>query len=96
MRSASPAFGESTRQRDRPSAGWADDLPTVANVLGAERFAVTGWSEDEPWMLLTTAHLAPERLRHITAVFRAGRRVVPGRRRWFDEILAVVAADLSR
>lgn len=63
-----PGIGGSTPQRERTFAGWADDLLTVADALGAERFAVTGWSEGGPWALAAAAFLPAERLRHVTVV----------------------------
>ena len=46
-----PGMGQSSPQKSRNYSGWADDLVTIADALGYERFGVTGWSEGGPWAL---------------------------------------------
>ena len=43
-----PGIGQSTPQKSRTYAGWADDLITIADALGYREFGVTGWSEGGP------------------------------------------------
>ena len=63
-----PGQGKSDPQTDRTFAGWAADLEAVADALGAETFAVTGWSEGGPWALAAAAYLDPARLVHVTSI----------------------------
>ena len=63
-----PGIGQSSRQKNRTYAGWADDLLTVADALGAHEFGVTGWSEGGPWALAAAAYIDPGRLRHVSSV----------------------------
>jgi pimeloyl-ACP methyl ester carboxylesterase len=63
-----PGQGMSAPQQDRTFAGWAADLEAVADALGAETFAVTGWSEGGPWALAAAAYLDPARLVHVTSI----------------------------
>lgn len=63
-----PGMGGSTAQRNRSYAGWADDLVVLADALGRDEFAVTGWSEGGPWALAAAAHLDPARLRHVSNI----------------------------
>lgn len=63
-----PGFGRSDSQPGRTFGSWADDLLSLADALGAPRFAVTGWSEGGPWALAAAAYLDPTRLVHVTAV----------------------------
>ncbi|BBX00834.1 hypothetical protein BST36_00135 [Mycolicibacterium moriokaense] len=46
-----PGMGRSSHQKTRTYSGWADDLVTIADALGAQEFGVTGWSEGGPWAL---------------------------------------------
>jgi pimeloyl-ACP methyl ester carboxylesterase len=43
-------------------------LEAVADALGADTFAVTGWSEGGPWALAAAAYLDPARLVHVTSI----------------------------
>lgn len=63
-----PGQGKSDSQQQRTFAGWATDLEAVADALGSDRFAVTGWSEGGPWALASAAYLDPARLVHVTCV----------------------------
>src|SRR5262245_59309208 len=40
-----PGIGRSSPQTSRSYAGWAEDMTTIADVLGHREFGVTGWSE---------------------------------------------------
>jgi pimeloyl-ACP methyl ester carboxylesterase len=63
-----PGMGQSSPQKARSYAGWADDLVTVADALGYQEFGVTGWSEGGPWALAAAAYIDPARLRHVTSI----------------------------
>ena len=63
-----PGIGQSSPQKDRSYAGWADDLSALADALGHREFGVTGWSEGGPWALAAAAYIDPARLRHVTNI----------------------------
>src|SRR5262249_7266465 len=63
-----PGMGQSSPQKARSYSSWADDLVTIADVLGYERFGVTGWSEGGPWALAAAAYINPARLRHVSSI----------------------------
>jgi pimeloyl-ACP methyl ester carboxylesterase len=63
-----PGMGQSSPQKARTYAGWADDLVTLADALGADEFGVTGWSEGGPWALAAAAYIDPARLRHVSSI----------------------------
>lgn len=63
-----PGMGQSSRQKTRSYAGWADDLVTIADALGHHEFGVTGWSEGGPWALAAAAYIDPRRLRHVSSI----------------------------
>jgi pimeloyl-ACP methyl ester carboxylesterase len=63
-----PGMGQSTAQKARSYAGWADDLVTIADALGQQEFGVTGWSEGGPWALAAAAYIDPARLRHVSSI----------------------------
>jgi pimeloyl-ACP methyl ester carboxylesterase len=63
-----PGMGQSTDQKERSYAGWADDLVTIADALGQQAFGVTGWSEGGPWALAAAAYIDPARLRHVSSI----------------------------
>lgn len=63
-----PGIGQSSPQRIRSYAGWADDLVAIADALGFDEFGVTGWSEGGPWALAAAAYIDPVRLRHVTSI----------------------------
>ena len=54
-----PGMGQSSPQKARTYAGWADDLVTIADALGYQEFGVTGWSEGGPWALAAAAYIDP-------------------------------------
>jgi pimeloyl-ACP methyl ester carboxylesterase len=63
-----PGMGGSDPQPGRSFESWADDLRALADALGADRFAVTGWSEGGPWALAAAAYLDPARLAHVACI----------------------------
>jgi pimeloyl-ACP methyl ester carboxylesterase len=63
-----PGMGQSTPQKARSYAGWADDLIAIADALGCQEFGVTGWSEGGAWALAAAAYIDPLRLRHVTSI----------------------------
>lgn len=63
-----PGMGQSSSQKVRTYAGWADDLVAIADALGYRQFGVTGWSEGGPWALAAAAYIDPARLRHVTSI----------------------------
>jgi pimeloyl-ACP methyl ester carboxylesterase len=63
-----PGIGQSTPQKARSYADWAEDLTTIADALGCHEFGVTGWSEGGPWALAAAAYIDPLRLRHVTSI----------------------------
>jgi pimeloyl-ACP methyl ester carboxylesterase len=63
-----PGMGQSSAQRARTYAGWAEDITTAADVLGFQEFGVTGWSEGGPWALAAAAYIDPTRLRHVSSI----------------------------
>ncbi|MFG1930912.1 alpha/beta fold hydrolase [Mycobacterium sp. NPDC048908] len=63
-----PGMGQSSPQKQRSYAGWADDLVAVADHLGYREFGVTGWSEGGPWALAAAAYIDPARLRHVSSI----------------------------
>ncbi len=63
-----PGIGGSDPQPGRTWEGWADDLLSLADSLGAHRFAVSGWSEGGPWALAASAYLDPARLVHVSCI----------------------------
>lgn len=46
-----PGIGLSEPVTPRTFQGFATDVTVLANVIGAEKFAVSGWSEGGPWAL---------------------------------------------
>jgi pimeloyl-ACP methyl ester carboxylesterase len=63
-----PGMGQSSPQKARSYAGWADDLVAIADALGHHEFGVTGWSEGGLWALAAAAYIDPLRLRHVTSI----------------------------
>ena len=63
-----PGIGQSSPQKARTYAGWADDMTTIADALGYHEFGVTGWSEGGPWALAAAAYIDPVRLRHVSSI----------------------------
>jgi pimeloyl-ACP methyl ester carboxylesterase len=63
-----PGIGQSSPQKDRSYAGWADDMTVIADAVGHHAFGVTGWSEGGPWALAAAAYIDPARLRHVSNI----------------------------
>lgn len=63
-----PGMGQSSPQKARTYAGWAEDLVTIADALGYQHFGVTGWSQGGPWALAAAAYIDPARLRHVSSI----------------------------
>lgn len=63
-----PGIGQSSPQKERSYAGWAEDLVTIADELGYRTFGVTGWSEGGPWALAAAAYIDPLRLAHVSSI----------------------------
>lgn len=63
-----PGIGQSSAQKERSYAGWADDMTAIADALGHHEFGVTGWSEGGPWALAAAAYIDPARLRHVSNI----------------------------
>jgi pimeloyl-ACP methyl ester carboxylesterase len=63
-----PGIGQSSRQKSRTYAGWADDLVAIADAWGYREFGVPGWSEGGPWALAAAAYIDPARLRHVSSI----------------------------
>jgi pimeloyl-ACP methyl ester carboxylesterase len=63
-----PGIGQSSPQKARTYADWAEDLTTIADALGYREFGVTGWSEGGPWALAAAAFIDPLRLRHVSSI----------------------------
>jgi pimeloyl-ACP methyl ester carboxylesterase len=63
-----PGMGQSSPQKVRTYAGWADDLVTIADALECRTFGVTGWSEGGPWALAAAAYIDPARLHHVSSI----------------------------
>lgn len=62
-----PGVGGSTRQPHRTLADWPADVAALADHLGAERFAVMGWSLGGPYAA-ACAHALPERVRALALI----------------------------
>jgi pimeloyl-ACP methyl ester carboxylesterase len=63
-----PGIGQSSPQKTRAYADWAEDMTTIADALGYHEFGVTGWSEGGPWALAAAAYIEPARLRHVSSI----------------------------
>jgi pimeloyl-ACP methyl ester carboxylesterase len=64
-----PGIGQSSRQKKRTFAGWADDLLAITDAFErAHEFGVTGWSEGGPWALAAAAYIDSPRLRHVSSI----------------------------
>ncbi len=64
-----PGHGLSSFQKQRTLLDWAHDVNQLADYLGLEQFAVTGWSSGGPYAL-ACAYALPERIS--TAATMAG------------------------
>ena len=63
-----PGIGGSTPHKARTLRQWPADVQALADHLGAERFAVTGWSEGGPYAIACAAGLSGVRLRQVVSV----------------------------
>ena len=63
-----PGIGQSSPQKTRSYADWAEDVTTIADALGCHEFGVTGWSEGGPWALAAAAYIDPLRLLHVSSI----------------------------
>ena len=52
-----PGMGQSTFQPGRRLVDWPDDVTSLADALGLERFAVMGWSAGGPYAAVCAAKL---------------------------------------
>lgn len=57
-----PGIGLSDPVETRSFSGFAKDVISLADLLGIEKFAVSGWSEGGPWALGCAHYIDPERL----------------------------------
>lgn len=63
-----PGYGQSSPPSEYSFAGWAEDMVTIADILGYREFGVTGWSGGGPWALAAAAYVDPARLRHVSSI----------------------------
>lgn len=63
-----PGIGRSTAHPGRSLRGWAADVLALADQLGVDRFAVTGWSEGGPYALACAAGIPGDRLKQVVSV----------------------------
>lgn len=63
-----PGIGASDPHPGRSFESWTADLLCLADALGHQRFAVTGWSEGGPWAMAAAAYLDPARLVHVASI----------------------------
>ena len=66
-----PGHGLSDFQPDRALLDWPEDIATLADHLGIERFAVSGWSFGGPYALACASRI-PERLTAVGLISSAG------------------------
>lgn len=83
-----PGYGQSSPPGEYSFAGWAEDLSTIADVLGHREFGVTGWSGGGPWALAAAAYLDPARLRHVSNI--AGASYGAFGEGWADQYLSKI------
>ena len=57
-----PGMGLSDPVKPRSFSGFAKDVTALADAMGIERFAVSGWSEGGPWALGCAHYIDPHRL----------------------------------
>src|SRR6266487_105745 len=84
-----PGYGGSSPQNGRGVSDWAQDVAALADHLGAERFAVMGWSSGGPYVAACAA-LLPERI--VTAGVVAGVTDMGWRGAWegYDQLEATL------
>ena len=66
-----PGYGRSDPQHDRSLAGWANDVASLADALGLDRFAVVGVSGGGPHALACAA-VIPDRLNGVGVICGVG------------------------
>jgi pimeloyl-ACP methyl ester carboxylesterase len=84
-----PGYGGSSPQNGRGLSDWAQDVAALADHLGAERFAVMGYSSGGPYVAACAA-LLPERI--VTAGVVAGVTDMGWRGAWegYDQLEATL------
>jgi pimeloyl-ACP methyl ester carboxylesterase len=63
-----PGIGRSTPHPGWALPDWVDDLTALADALGADRFAVSGWSGGGAVTMAAAALIDPERLAHVAYI----------------------------
>ena len=66
-----PGHGLSDFQPNRTLLEWPEDVAALANHLGIETFAVSGWSAGGPYALVC-AYRIPERVTAVELISSAG------------------------
>lgn len=74
-----PGIGRSDPHPERTVSGYADDIGSLADAMGLERFAVLGYSGGAPYALACAARL-PERVSAVGIMAGAGPMDRPGAR----------------
>ncbi len=72
-----PGIGGSDQQPGRSVIDWASDVTDLANELGLDRFAVTGWSAGGAYAL-ACAHELQSQVSSVALVSGCGRLDLPG------------------
>lgn len=88
-----PGYGGSTPLAGRTTASWADDIATLANRIGVDRFGVMGLSSGGPYAVACAA-LLPDRV--CGAVIAAGNTDMSwpdARTGYLESELAIMALD---
>ena len=89
-----PGYGQSSPPKEYSFAGWAQDMTTIADLLGCREFGVTGWSGGGPWALGAAAYIDPARLRHVSNI--AGASYGTFGEGWADQYLSKIAPGAGR
>ncbi len=90
-----PGHGLSDFQSGRTLLGWPQDVSALADHLGIERFAVSGWSAGGPYAL-ACAYRIPERLTSVGLVSSFGPYDRPGATAGMDRFNKVALAMARR
>ena len=90
-----PGHGLSDFQPGRTLLDWPHDVAALADHLGLERFAVSGWSAGGPYAL-ACAHQIPERLSAVGLVSSFGPYDRPGATAGMDRFNKVALAMARR
>jgi pimeloyl-ACP methyl ester carboxylesterase len=72
-----PGHGLSSFQKQRTFLDWARDVNQLADHLGLEQFAVTGWSSGGPYAL-ACAYALPERISTVATMAGVAPLTYPG------------------